>query len=276
MGLSTSDLLAVNASHSVMLKMTAPSLPATYCPYGTLNSGDRRRGLPAFNGMLLEGNTQGYLLGNGYRLYRPQLRRFTRPDEFSPFGRGGLNGYAYCEGDPVNYVDPSGESIFSFLTTAISNALAYRGPALVAMFSYTALDFAKAIVTRPGPVQMVVLRARLIGAGVAAAGYLTGSRHLLQAGTTTAVAGTAIELATIARNVSMNMGRSPFAWRRARDNAAAIFGFSSRQSRRNSEFLTDIIAEAPIVKTTPFLTGPSVQYHLDFRGPGDSIRSTRF
>lgn len=52
--------------------------------------------------------TGGYALGKGYRAYLPGLMRFARPDGWSPFGRGGINGYAYCGGDPVNYSDPSG------------------------------------------------------------------------------------------------------------------------------------------------------------------------
>ncbi|MUN35676.1 RHS repeat-associated core domain-containing protein [Actinomadura litoris] len=47
-------------------------------------------------------------LGNGYRPYDPSLMRFTVPDSLSPFGPGGINPYAYCLGDPVNRVDPSG------------------------------------------------------------------------------------------------------------------------------------------------------------------------
>jgi hypothetical protein len=34
--------------------------------------------------------------------------RFLSADVLSPFGRGGLNAYIYCLGDPVNRVDPSG------------------------------------------------------------------------------------------------------------------------------------------------------------------------
>ncbi|ANN65910.1 RHS repeat-associated core domain-containing protein [Bordetella bronchialis] len=50
----------------------------------------------------------GYPLGNGYRGYLPHLMRFGAPDSRSPFGRGGLNCYAYCAGDPANRRDPSG------------------------------------------------------------------------------------------------------------------------------------------------------------------------
>ncbi|MEE1921810.1 RHS repeat-associated core domain-containing protein [Pseudomonas sp. 148P] len=61
----------------------------------------------AFNGQLLE-PSGCYLPGNGYRAYNPALMRFHSPDHWSPFDRGGLNAYAYCSGDPVNRVDPSG------------------------------------------------------------------------------------------------------------------------------------------------------------------------
>lgn len=49
-----------------------------------------------------------YMLGNGYRAYSPSLMRFFNPDRLSPFRSGGRNAYAYCAGDPVNRVDPSG------------------------------------------------------------------------------------------------------------------------------------------------------------------------
>ena len=66
-----------------------------------------------FNGERTDPVLGGYHLGNGYRLYSPSLRRFTSPDSMSPFGQGGINPYAYCEGDPINNTDPTGRSIAS-------------------------------------------------------------------------------------------------------------------------------------------------------------------
>lgn len=68
------------------------------------------QGVLGFSGLWLDDGTQRYFSGNGYRIYSPVLMRFLSPDGFSPFGLGGLGAYAYCEGDPVNYVDPSGRT----------------------------------------------------------------------------------------------------------------------------------------------------------------------
>ena len=47
----------------------------------------------------------------GARAYSPSLRRWMVPD---PLGEKyyGVNPYAYCSGDPVNYVDPEGRDIW--------------------------------------------------------------------------------------------------------------------------------------------------------------------
>ncbi|WP_226489408.1 RHS repeat-associated core domain-containing protein, partial [Pseudomonas sp. B20] len=81
--------------------------------------------LPGFNGEQPDPLTGHYLLGNGYRAYNPVLMRFNSPDSMSPFGKGGLNAYAYCVGDPVNRVDPNGHiSIgLSFLSGILFSAV---------------------------------------------------------------------------------------------------------------------------------------------------------
>ena len=64
----------------------------------------------AFNGQQRDLHTGWYLLGNGYRAYNPVLMRFHSSDAESPFEIGGLNSYAYCQGDPINLSDPSGRA----------------------------------------------------------------------------------------------------------------------------------------------------------------------
>jgi RHS repeat-associated protein len=71
-----------------------------------------------FTGERRVSSTGHYLLGNGYRAFNPVLMRFNGSDALSPFGRGGLNSYAYCAGDPVNRVDPAG-TIWNFLKPAL-------------------------------------------------------------------------------------------------------------------------------------------------------------
>jgi RHS repeat-associated protein len=92
--------------------------PAAYCPFGYhhlsvgISSG--------FNGHIIEKLTANYLLGNGYRTYNPALRRFHRPDSLCPFGRGGLNSYAYCGAEPVNRSDPTGRAFSLFRSSRLS------------------------------------------------------------------------------------------------------------------------------------------------------------
>ena len=78
-----------------------------YSPFGHHPIGTSLNGA-GFNGERPEPVTGHYLLGQGYRAFNPVLMRFNSPDSWSPFGEGGINAYAYCTGDPVNQVDPSG------------------------------------------------------------------------------------------------------------------------------------------------------------------------
>jgi len=63
-----------------------------------------------FNGEQYEARSRTYVLGQGYRCYSPALQRFQAPDDRSPFSEGGLNAYAYCVNDPINYLDDTGQS----------------------------------------------------------------------------------------------------------------------------------------------------------------------
>ncbi|HBK50892.1 RHS repeat-associated core domain-containing protein [Pseudomonas putida] len=82
----------------------------SFGPYGQLPPQWAVGGL-RFVGQWFDPVVQGYLLGNGHRLYSPAIMRFLSPDRLSPFGAGGINAYAYCSGDPVNFHDPSGQVV---------------------------------------------------------------------------------------------------------------------------------------------------------------------
>lgn len=100
-------LLAVDPKQTPQMaysrsKMTVPSL-------GPFGFGIADESQPVgYNGEHLDLKIGGYLLGAGRRCYSTSLMRFISYDMLSPFGKGGINGFAYCSNDPVNYLDPTG------------------------------------------------------------------------------------------------------------------------------------------------------------------------
>lgn len=115
-------LLATDQQRSVLntLKVNHPRHPIAYSPYGHRPAANWLLSLLGFNGERPDPVTGWYLLGNGYRPFNPVLMMFTSPDSLSPFGKGGLNCYAYCLRDPINNSDPTGQySIFQFLKAKI-------------------------------------------------------------------------------------------------------------------------------------------------------------
>ncbi|MGR4975633.1 RHS repeat-associated core domain-containing protein [Pseudomonas sp. LARHCG127] len=121
-------LLAADQQRSVLhaLDATLPR-PLAYTPYGHRPAENGLLSLLGFNGERPDPVTGHYLLGNGYRAFNPVLMRFNSPDSLSPFGEGGLNTYAYCVGDPVNWNDPTGHTWWvaaSFLSPSGVKSLA--------------------------------------------------------------------------------------------------------------------------------------------------------
>ncbi|WP_416769956.1 RHS repeat-associated core domain-containing protein [Pseudomonas sp. RHF3.3-3] len=102
-------LLATDQQGSVLQAVDGVQRQAmAYSPYGHRTPGSGLLSLLGFSGEQPDPVTGHYLLGNGYRAFNPVLMRFNSPDSLSPFGKGGINAYRYCEGDPVNQLDPTG------------------------------------------------------------------------------------------------------------------------------------------------------------------------
>ncbi|CAM3272682.1 RHS repeat-associated core domain-containing protein [Pseudomonas floridensis] len=110
-------LTATDQQNSVLNALNGGQpVAVAYTPYGHHAPAAH---LPGYLGEKPDPVTGHYLLGNGYRAYNPVLMRFNSPDSLSPFGKGGLNAYAYCAGDPLNRSDSSGHD---WLDIALSAA----------------------------------------------------------------------------------------------------------------------------------------------------------
>lgn len=174
----TSTLLATDQQRSVLHALDANSpIAIAYSPYGHRPPHNDSHSLLGFTGERPDPVTGHYHLGNGYRQFNPVLMRFNSPDSWSPFGKGGLNAYLYCEADPVNLSDATGH----FATRLLL---------------------------------MIPASIMLVGAGIATAGVITQDRKLTYAGLLTAGAGALIGFAgavikgTFQRAVSLSRAGS--------------------------------------------------------------------
>lgn len=79
-----------------------------------------------YTGSYVDSCTHHCVLGNGYRFYSGTLMRFVSGDDWSPFGAGGMNPFAYCAGDPINLSDPSGHAPWSWAGKMIRRVRAPR------------------------------------------------------------------------------------------------------------------------------------------------------
>ena len=101
-----SSLLSIDQHYTVLKGHNFQRRPYSSYGYCQVEGG----ALCAFAGEVSALLPHSYLLGNGKRAYDTVLMRFHCPDSLSPFGRGGINAYAYCHSDPVNNVDRDGHS----------------------------------------------------------------------------------------------------------------------------------------------------------------------
>lgn len=123
-------MLATDQQRSVLNALDAGQLNSlAYTSYGHRSAQNGLVSLLGFNGERSDPITGHYPLGNGYRAFNPVLMRFNSPDSWSPFGKGGLNAYVYCLGDPVNRIELNGQSsILLQLWKGLKNSIGVRTP----------------------------------------------------------------------------------------------------------------------------------------------------
>jgi RHS repeat-associated protein len=177
-GVDGPQLHANDAAGSVR-GISAPNQPHVrrhYTPYGgskiPLDDGKARTTadmqLPAFNGQRLDAAINLYFLGNGRRAYDPELMTFLQADLLSPFDEGGINSYAYCAGNPVNMMDPSGlwPSWLKWVLTGTALALS------IVTVGFAAPAFAAAV-TGSAAAMVIASKAAILGG--AALGVVAGT-----------------------------------------------------------------------------------------------------
>ncbi|MDZ4022002.1 MULTISPECIES: RHS repeat-associated core domain-containing protein [Pseudomonas] len=187
-GVHRATLLGCDAQGSVRLEADEELRQYHYTAHGA-DAGPSQSSASSFGfaGERREPLT-GWYIAAGYRPYDPVLMTFLAPDSASPFGRGGLNPYGYCGGDPVNRFDPDGHDWKKWLG-----------------FGLAALALVATIVPIAGPIISAGLMAGFstaFGAGLTA-GMIAGTTAATTAASTGLAAGivagaTAAATATLA------------------------------------------------------------------------------
>ena len=162
-----------------------------------------------FNGQLREA-PGWYLLGNGHRVYNPVLMRFHSADRLSPFGKGGLNAYAYCEGDPINCTDPTGQ----FVDWLVQNPL----HSMTLNIGLTILNTLALFLPTPAGLPFSVVASMIgigggtlgaMGDGLQVAGIKEG-RHVSVIGTFVSIAGMTVKVGLSARVIFQDPAKAVF------------------------------------------------------------------
>lgn len=124
-GVTEKTLLVTDQAHSLLQSLSpVNSRKFSYTAYGHHPNVSGLSRLFGFNGEYPDDITGHYPLGHGNRFYNPVLMRFNSPDELSPFDDGGINSYAYCENDPINFFDPTGNAKFRMHITVLNRSRA--------------------------------------------------------------------------------------------------------------------------------------------------------
>lgn len=120
-GIRQTTLLGADAQGSIRLEAGHSVRTRRYGAYG-VEPQDEASVPFGYAGQRHEPLTGWQILGD-YRPYDPVLMCFLSPDSESPFGKGGINPYVYCSGDPVNRIDPDGHSWVNYALAGVGLAI---------------------------------------------------------------------------------------------------------------------------------------------------------
>ena len=244
-------LLATDLQQSILAELdrSGPNLRA-YTPYGSPSSLRPTSAGLGFTGQLKERSTGWYHLGNGHRVYNPMLMRFHSPDRLSPFDKGGLNAYAYCKGDPLNYTDPTGKVVQvmqwagSVALHSASSVFTFLGPKPGTPFAVKAAQFG-----------LVGSAVTLTGVGLGVAGVAVAG-HVTAVGTWITATAAASRAAGAVVGVLKNGGVK----QTIATNARAVFGFSGSSKVVNNPAppapLSQVVVEP---RTHPIIQAPMLE-----------------
>ncbi|OKA17200.1 hypothetical protein BOH74_23100, partial [Pseudomonas versuta] len=148
-------------------------------------------------------------------------------DSLSPFGEGGLNGYSYCAGDPVNRIDPSGHSWLDWLLPAVGIAFGVMGAvasfgALAAPAAALTASYITAVTT--ATLSVVSLAADVASIALLATGNESAGRILGFVGMATGLASAAPSIAGAAAKGVSKAGKFVGAWQHKLQNAGGVPG----------------------------------------------------
>ena len=195
-------LFACDAHQTPLAEFGSAALNrVAHTPYGTHSAGGPLATRMGFNGQIRE-PLGCYSLGNGHRVYNPVLRRFHSPDRLSPFGKGGVNPYAYCQGDPLNYTDPSGQFI-QWLTGNPAHVLGLNA----GLFFLNLAALFTAVLTPVGVIASAVGMAGAVVGATGSAMQLAGKeagRYVSVVGTLISSVGTVLKVSVMASAIYKN------------------------------------------------------------------------
>ncbi len=232
-------LLATDLQQSILAELdrSGPNRLA-YSAYGVLSSQRPPGSRLGFNGQLRERSAGWYHLGNGHRVYNPVLMRFHSPDRLSPFGKGGVNVYAYCQGDPVNFTDPTGrflraaaDVVFNVASTVAEFTVTYQRSLSAALNLELLANAFTAVIPATGGVrrsfQFSVAGATLntTGALMQIGGVASGS-YVANLGITLSAGGIGYRVGSTA----VDLYKKGDLWKRFTGNFRNLFGLSPAKS----------------------------------------------